>query len=53
MKQNKLIKKVYEASLSHSKDKMIELRKTELEHIISKRKEGKTNFSPKWIVTDY
>jgi len=53
MKQNELIKKMYEASLSHSTRKMIELRKAELQHIISKRKEGKTNFSPKWIVTDF
>ena len=53
MKQNELIKKMYEASLSHSKDKMIELRKAELQHIANKRKEGKTKFGPKWIVTDF
>ena len=52
MKQNELIKKMYEASLSHSKDKMIELHKAELKHIVSKRQEGKTKFSPKWIITD-
>ena len=53
MKQNELIKKMYEASLSHSKSKMIELRKAELKHILNKRSEGKTDFSPKWIVTDF
>ena len=53
MKQNELVKKMYEASLSHSKDKMIELRKAELQHILAKRQAGKTHFSPKWIVTDF
>jgi len=53
MKQNKLIKKMYEASLSQNTRKMIELRKAELQHIVNKRKEGKKNFSSKWIVTDF
>jgi len=53
MKQNELVKKMYEASLSHSKDKMIELRKAELEHILLKRQQGKKKFCPKWIVTDF
>lgn len=53
MKQNDIIKKVYEASLSKDKNQLIELRKSELEHIISKRQEGKRTFSPKWIVTDF
>ena len=53
MKQNELIKKMYEASLSQRKDKMIELHKAELEHILTKRSEGKSSFGPKWIVTDF
>jgi len=53
MKQNELIKKMYEASLSQSKREMIELRKAELEHILAKRREGKSSFGPKWIVTDF
>ena len=52
MKQNDIIKKMYEASLSKNTRDMIELRKAELKHIINKRKEGKNRFSAKWIVTD-
>lgn len=52
MKQNDLVKKMYRASLAHDMKEIIELRKAELAHIISKRAEGKTYFSPKWIVTD-
>ena len=52
MKQNDLIKKMYHASLAHDTKELIELRKAELKHILSKRDQGKTHFSPKWIVTD-
>jgi len=52
VKQNELVKKMYEASLSHSKDKTIELRKTEIQKILERRAQGKTKFKPKWIVTD-
>ena len=38
MKQNELIKKMYEASLSQNTREMIELRKAELEHILTKRR---------------
>ena len=53
MKQKDLVKRMYEASLSKNTREMIELRKTELKHILEKRADGKTDFSPKWIVTDY
>lgn len=52
MKQNDLIKEMYKASLKNDFKKIQELRKAELEHISEKRTQGKTNFSPKWIVTD-
>ena len=53
MKQKDLVKRMYEASLSKNTREMIELRKAELKHILDKRSEGKTDFSPKWIVTDF
>lgn len=52
MKQNDLIKKIYQASLSNDFEKLKELRQAELDHILEKRREGKTTFSPKWILTD-
>ena len=52
MKQNNLVKEIYRASLSKDFEKLKELRKAELAHIVEKRKEGKSIFSPKWIVTD-
>lgn len=52
MKQNNLIKEMYLASLSKDFEKLKELRKAELDHILEKRKEGKSSFSHKWIVTD-
>jgi len=53
MKQNDLMKKMYEASLSQNTRQLIELRKAELQHILNKRHNGKKYFSPKWIVTDF
>ena len=52
MKQKDLVKQMYTASLKNDVEKIVELRKAELEHILNKRHEGKTRFSPKWIVTD-
>lgn len=53
MKQKDLVKKMYEASLSKNTREMIELRRTELKHILEKRSQGKRDFSAKWIVTDF
>jgi len=52
MKQKDLITKMYEASLRKDWKQIFELRKAELTHILTKRSQGKTTFSPKWIVTD-
>jgi len=52
MKQNDLVKAMYKASLAKDFKKLQELRKAELKHITEKRAEGKSTFSPKWIVTD-
>ena len=52
MKQNDLIKEMYRASLAKDFKRLKELRQAELDHIVEKRAEGKTTFSPKWIITD-
>ena len=52
MKQKDLIKAMYKASLAKDFEKLKELRKAELTHITEKRAEGKSIFSPKWIITD-
>ena len=52
MKQKDLVKEMYRASLSKDFNAVLELRKAELAHILEKRSQGKTSFSPKWIVTD-
>lgn len=52
MKQNDLIKEMYKASLSKDFEKLKELRKAEFKHITEKRAQGKSTFSPKWIITD-
>ena len=51
MKQSKLVKEMYQASLSHD-EKMIEkLRKLEFEKIINRKAKGKP-FTPKWTLAD-
>jgi hypothetical protein len=49
MKQNKLVKQLYQACLSHDAEKMAELRKKEFEKIFKHRDEGKT-FTTKWTL---
>jgi len=52
MKQKDLIKEMYRASLANDFKRLEELRQAELDHILEKRKQGKTRFSPKWVLTD-
>lgn len=52
MKQKDLIKEMYKASLANDFKRLEELRQAELDHILEKRKQGKTRFSSKWILTD-
>jgi len=52
MKQSKLVKEMYQASLSHD-EKMIEkLRKLEFEKIINRKAKSKP-FTPKWMLADF
>jgi hypothetical protein len=50
MKQNKLIRKVYEACIEHDNEKLQELKMKEFRKIFKHREEGKSNFLPKWTV---
>lgn len=52
MKQNKILKEMYKASLGNDKSKLKELYKTEIAKILEKRREGKMTFCSKWLVTD-
>jgi|GEM_PF-716415 hypothetical protein len=51
MKQDKLVKKVYQACLEHDADKELRLLRKEFRKIFKRRDEGKT-FSSKWTVMD-
>jgi hypothetical protein len=52
MKQNKILKEMYKANLDNDESKLQELRTKELAKILEKKKEGKTTFCSKWLVTD-
>jgi len=52
MKQNKLVKKMYQASLENNKAALKDLYQKEIQHILEKKKHSKTSFCPKWLVTD-
>jgi len=52
MKQKVLLQELYRANLNNDKKALGKLYQQELKHILAKRKAGKTNFSPKWCVTD-
>jgi hypothetical protein len=49
MKQRNLVKKVYEACVTHNLEALAQLRKQEFEKII-KRKSEKRNFNTRWTV---
>jgi hypothetical protein len=51
MKQSKLLKEVYAASLSHNADRLKELRKLEFEKIAQRKAKGKP-FTPKWTIAE-
>jgi len=51
MKQSKLLKEIYLASLSHNESKMQELRKTEFKKIVARKAKGKS-FNRKWTLAD-
>lgn len=52
MKQKKLLKELYEANLRQDKKLQLELYQKEIAHILEKRREGKSRFCGKWLVTD-
>lgn len=43
---------MYKASLDNDKSKLKDLYRTEIAKILEKRKEGKSTFCAKWLVTD-
>lgn len=49
MKQKQLIKKAYEACISHDIETLVNLRRIEFEKIIKRKQEGKS-FNVKWTV---
>ena len=49
MKQNKLVRKVYQACFDHDAEKQLELRKKEFVKILKHKAEGKP-FTRKWTV---
>ena len=51
MKQTKLLKEMYLASLSHDESKIQELRKVEFEKIVARKAKGKS-FNHKWTLAD-
>jgi restriction endonuclease S subunit len=50
MKQNKLIRKVYEACIEHDNEKLQELKQKEFLKIFKRKGNGKTTFGSKWSV---
>jgi hypothetical protein len=52
MKQKKLLKELYEANLRQDRKRQRELYQREIAHILEKRREGKSRFCGKWLVTD-
>ena len=52
MKQSKLLKEMYAASLSHDEKRLNKLRKLEFEKIISRKAKGKP-FTPKWTLAEF
>jgi hypothetical protein len=52
MKQSKLLKELYAASLSHDEKRLNKLRKLEFEKIISRKAKGKP-FTPKWTLAEF
>ena len=51
MKQSKLLKEMYAASLSHDEKRLEELKKIEFEKIIARKAKGKP-FTPKWTLAE-
>jgi hypothetical protein len=51
MKQSKLLKELYAASLSHDEKRLDKLRKLEFEKIIARKAKGKP-FTPKWTLAE-
>ena len=52
MKQSKLLKRVYQASLSHDEKKLKELRMIELRKILDRKVKGKS-FNAKWTLVNF
>jgi hypothetical protein len=51
MKQSKLLKELYAASLSHDEKRLEELKKIEFEKIIARKAKGKP-FTVKWTLAE-
>ncbi len=51
MKQSKLLKEMYSASLSHDGKMIRKLRELELAKILDRKAKGKS-FNPKWTLAD-
>jgi restriction endonuclease S subunit len=50
MKQNKLVRKVYEACIENNLERLQELKKKEFAKIFKRRGNGKALFGSKWTV---
>jgi hypothetical protein len=50
MKQNKLVRKVYEACIENNLERLQELKKKEFAKIFKRKGNGKTTFGSKWSV---
>jgi hypothetical protein len=51
MKQSKLLKELYAASLSHNEKRLEELKKIEFQKILARKAKGKP-FTPKWTLAE-
>jgi hypothetical protein len=51
MKQKKLIKEIYKASLTNDYNSIEKLRKVEFKKIVERKAKGK-RFTPKWTLAD-
>jgi hypothetical protein len=52
MKQSKLLKELYAASLSHDEKRLEELKKIEFQKILARKAKGKP-FTPKWTLAKF
>jgi restriction endonuclease S subunit len=50
MKQNKLVRKVYEACIENNLERLQELKRKEFEKIFKRRGNGNSSFGSKWTV---